>query len=90
MSSREVVYIMNFVRGGDIFNLLSTIGTLTEEAVKFIAAQLTMALGYLHSHHIVYRDLKLENILINDDGYICLVDFGISKQLSSEDARRMS
>jgi serine/threonine protein kinase len=90
MSSKEVVYIMNFVRGGDIFNLLSTIGTLTEEAVKFIAAQLTMALGYLHSHHIVYRDLKLENILINDDGYICLVDFGISKQLSSEDARRMS
>ena len=90
MSGKEVVYIMNFVRGGDLFNLLQNIGTLTEEAVKFIAAQLTMALGYLHMHHIVYRDLKLENILLNEDGYICLVDFGISKQLSDGEKSRMS
>lgn len=65
MSSNEVVYIMNFVRGGDLFNLLSNLGTLNEYAVKFISAQLALALGYLHSHHVVYRDLKLENILVN-------------------------
>jgi serine/threonine protein kinase len=70
---------MNFVRGGDLFGHLSKVQIFTEEEVRFIVAQLSLALGYLHSHHIVYRDLKLENILLNDDGYISLVDFGISK-----------
>lgn len=81
---------MNFVRGGDFFAHLSQVGSFRENEVKFIVAQLAMALGYLHTHHIVYRDLKLENILLNDDGYISLVDFGISKQLSSDDPTRMS
>ncbi len=77
---------MNFVRGGDLFNLLSNTGTLQEEVVKFIVAQLALALAYLHSHHVVYRDLKLENVLLNEDGYVCLVDFGISKQFSDENS----
>ena len=38
-------------------------------------------MGNLHSYNILYRDLKLENILINENGYISLVDFGISKEL---------
>ena len=70
---------MNFVRGGDLFIHLSNLGTFPEIIVQFIAAQLVVALGYLHSYSIVYRDLKLENILLNEDGYISLVDFGISK-----------
>ncbi|TNV80427.1 hypothetical protein FGO68_gene6259 [Halteria grandinella] len=86
----EVIFIMGFARGGDLFQHLSLLGTFDEEVVKFIAAQLAMAIGYLHTQHIVYRDLKLENILLNDDGYISLVDFGISKQLSQEDPSRMS
>ena len=50
-----------------------------EETVKFYAAQITLALGYLHKSNVIYRDLKPENILLNSDGYILLADFGIAR-----------
>ena len=46
---------------------------------RFYAAQVAVALGYLHSSKIIYRDLKPENILMNYDGYIMLADFGLAK-----------
>ena len=42
-----------------------------------------MATGYLHEKKIIYRDLKPENILMDEDGYICLTDFGLAKILDS-------
>ena len=56
-----------------IFNSLRTI---------FYAAQVAMALNYLHSHSIIYGDLKPENILLDKYGYIKLTDFGASKLLN--------
>jgi serine/threonine protein kinase len=53
-----------------------------EAEVRFISAQLVLVLSYLHSLNVVYRDLKLENILIDERGYIKLIDFGISKQIN--------
>jgi serum/glucocorticoid-regulated kinase 2 len=40
-----------------------------------------MAIGHLHDKKIIYRDLKPENILMDDNGYICLTDFGLAKVL---------
>jgi serine/threonine protein kinase len=52
---------------------------IEEEPAKFYAAQVALALGYLHKSKIIYRDLKPENILVNEDGYIKLADFGLAK-----------
>jgi len=52
-----------------------------EERARFYAIQVAMALGHLHSKNIIYRDLKPENILMDEDGYICLTDFGLAKVL---------
>jgi len=49
--------------------------------VQFIAAQLILALHHFHTHNIIYRDMKLENILVDKDGYILLADFGLCKLL---------
>ena len=48
----------------------------------FYAAEIILALEYLHSKKILYRDLKPENILVSRDGHIKLADFGLSKHFS--------
>ena len=52
----------------------------TESEVRFFAAEIILALEYLHSKKILYRDLKPENVLISRDGHIKLADFGLSKR----------
>lgn len=51
---------------------------LSEDHTRFYACQMVLALEYLHSKKIIYRDLKPENVLICSDGYIKIADFGLS------------
>lgn len=55
-----------------------------EDRARFYAIQVCMAIGALHDKSIIYRDLKPENILMDDDGYICLTDFGLAKVLEAD------
>jgi serine/threonine protein kinase len=52
-----------------------------DPVAKFYAAEVAMALNYLHSKDIIYRDLKPENILLADDGHIKIADFGFAKHV---------
>jgi serine/threonine protein kinase len=79
IKSLRIYFIMDFIQGGELFKHLSEQRRFSEERAKFYAAQIAMALGYLHSAKIIYRDLKPENILLNNDGYILLADFGLAK-----------
>jgi serine/threonine protein kinase len=49
--------------------------------VKFYTAQIVLAVGELHSKGIMHRDLKLENIMVDEDGYLKLIDYGLAKTL---------
>ena len=53
--------------------------------MKFYAAQIAMAIGYLHQQGIAHRDLKLENILIDGDGYLKIIDYGLAKMIGQEE-----
>jgi len=79
--SHRIYFLMRYVQGGDLLKHLQIKKRFKESAVQFYAAQIALAIGHLHSKRIIYRDLKLENILMNDDGYILLSDFGLSKIL---------
>lgn len=70
---------MELVRGGILLSYINQKKRFKEEMAKFYAAQVVLALKYLHYEiKTIYRDLKPENILIDDKGFIRLTDFGLS------------
>eukprot|EP00833_Pecoramyces_ruminatium_P008816 jgi/Orpsp1_1/1182848/evm.model.c7180000082878.1 len=70
--------VMEFINGGDLYFHLSQYGRFSEIRIRFYAAEILLALESLHGRDIIYRDLKLENIMITKEGHIKLVDFGQS------------
>ncbi|CAH1791625.1 unnamed protein product [Owenia fusiformis] len=76
----RLCFVMEYVNGGELFYHLSRERVFTEERTKFYGAEIISALGYLHQNDIVYRDLKLENLLLDKDGHIKIADFGLCKE----------
>lgn len=58
---------------------------LGEYGIKFVAANVILGIEHLHNHNIMYRDLKPENVIIFDDGFAKLTDFGLSKIIKEDD-----
>ncbi|XP_015789263.1 serine/threonine-protein kinase Sgk2 [Tetranychus urticae] len=78
--SRDKLYfVLDYVNGGELFFHLQRDKYFSEPRARFYAAEITSALGYLHSQGIVYRDLKPENILLDSEGHVVLTDFGLCK-----------
>uniref|UniRef100_A0A3Q3X1H6 non-specific serine/threonine protein kinase n=1 Tax=Mola mola TaxID=94237 RepID=A0A3Q3X1H6_MOLML len=71
----EVVVVTEYAEG-QLFQILMDDGNLPESQVREIACQLISALYYLHSHRILHRDMKPQNILLGKSGVVKLCDFG--------------
>ncbi|KAI7864369.1 kinase-like domain-containing protein [Spinellus fusiger] len=81
--NNNLYMVMDYVPGGELFTLLQHKKIFPERAAKFYAAEIFLALRYLHYNNIVYRDLKPENLLLDKNGHIKIVDFGFSKHCMS-------
>ncbi|BFZ60693.1 hypothetical protein YB2330_001735 [Saitoella coloradoensis] len=75
--------LLEFVPGGELFTHLRRAGHFPTPVAQFYAAEIVLALEFLHACGIVYRDLKPENILLAETGHIKITDFGFAKHLSS-------
>ncbi|KAG0757945.1 hypothetical protein G6F57_010319 [Rhizopus arrhizus] len=73
--------VQEYVIGGELFRHLRKAGRFTGDTARFYAAEIVLALEYLHSKDIIYRDLKPENILLDSRGYIKIADFGFAKKV---------
>jgi len=82
---RHLNLVMEYVQCGTVYNLIQKNGRLPNEVARFYAAQIVMAVQYLHGEHMIFRDLNPTNILLDRRLYIKLTDFGLSKVLNLDD-----
>lgn len=78
----EYLYlIMEYLPGGDIMTLLMREETLTETVARFYIAQSVLAIESIHKHNYIHRDIKPDNLLLDQNGHMKLSDFGLCKPL---------
>ncbi|XP_053126580.1 ribosomal protein S6 kinase alpha-5 isoform X4 [Hemicordylus capensis] len=80
--------ILDYINGGELFTHLSQRERFTEDEVRIYIGEIVLALEHLHKLGIIYRDIKLENILLDSDGHVVLTDFGLSKEFVSDENER--
>ncbi|VDK87126.1 unnamed protein product [Onchocerca ochengi] len=87
-SDSKLHIVMEFIKGGELFTHLCNKGAFDIHSAKFYIAELIIAIDSVHKRKVVYRDLKLENILLDENGHIKLTDFGLSKELNDNELHR--
>ncbi|RTG87932.1 protein kinase X [Schistosoma bovis] len=73
--------LFEYVCGGELFKYLREVGHFSSETTRFYTSEIILALKYLHSLNIVYRDLKPENLLLDYSGHLKMTDFGFAKHV---------
>ncbi|XP_068106910.1 RAC-beta serine/threonine-protein kinase [Hyperolius riggenbachi] len=79
-TSDRLCFVMEYANGGELFFHLSRERVFTEDRARFYGAEIVSALEYLHSRNVVYRDIKLENLMLDKDGHVKITDFGLCKE----------
>ncbi|XP_010634973.1 serine/threonine-protein kinase N2 isoform X3 [Fukomys damarensis] len=78
-TKEHVCFVMEYAAGGDLMMHIHT-DVFSEPRAVFYAACVVLGLQYLHEHKIVYRDLKLDNLLLDTEGFVKIADFGLCKE----------
>jgi serine/threonine protein kinase len=72
---------MDFIEGEDLFDVITKVVSFTADHTRFLVSQMLVMMEHMHTNRIIYRDLKPENLMMNNDGYLTLVDMGTAKKL---------
>uniref|UniRef100_A0A8C7PBX9 protein kinase C n=1 Tax=Oncorhynchus mykiss TaxID=8022 RepID=A0A8C7PBX9_ONCMY len=78
-TQEHVCFVMEYAAGGDLMMHIHA-DVFSEPRAIFYAACVVLGLQFLHEHEIVYRDLKLDNLLLDTEGYVKIADFGLCKE----------
>ena len=81
-NSHSIYMLMDPMLGGELLHLMRSkeFRSMNNDQIALYVAQVVLALEYLHKHKIVYRDLKPENVLLDEEGFLKITDFGLAKK----------
>ena len=79
-----IYFLMDYIRGKELFDVIRDIGVLTKSQTLFYGASIMLAVHYLHQRKFIYRDIKPENIMVLENGYIKIIDFGTAKAIEDK------
>lgn len=83
-SDMRLFFVMPFINGGELYKVYSKVKRFPETIVKFFGAQIVMGIGALHKQGYMHRDMKLENIMLDSNGYLKIIDFGLAKLVGAQ------
>src|SRR4030081_17330 len=83
-SEHVLYFVMKYVQGRALDTVIREVGTLPIPMTQTILPKVAAALGYAHRHGVIHRDIKSANIMLDEDGWAVVTDFGIAKVLQAQ------